>query len=183
MNKASYFCLNLFHPPLLFSGSVMPDSLRPHGLQHARLSCPSLSPGVWSNSCSLSQWCHPTISSFAAPSPSVFNHSQQEGLFQWVGPSHQAAKVLVFQIQHQSFQWVFRVDFTYDWLVWSWCPRDSQEPTSTTIQKHQFFGTQPSLWSNSHIHAWLLEKPQLWLHRLWSAQQCLCFLICCLDLS
>ena len=78
MNKASYFCLNLFHPPLLFSGSVMPDSLRPHGLQHARLSCPSLSPGVWSNSCSLSQWCHPTISSFVAPSPPALNLAQHQ---------------------------------------------------------------------------------------------------------
>ena len=55
--------------------------------------------------------------------------------------------------------------------------------SSTTIPKHQFFGAQPSLWSNSHIHTWLLEKPYLWLYRLLSTKWCLCFLIHCLDLS
>ena len=54
-------------PSVQFSGSVMSDSLRPHGLQHARIPCPSPSPRVSSNSCSLSQWCHPTISSFVIP--------------------------------------------------------------------------------------------------------------------
>ena len=53
--------------------------------------------------------------------------------------------------------------------------------SNTTVQKHQFFGTQLSLWSNSHIHTWLLEKPKLWLDGLFLAKQCLCFLICCLD--
>ena len=52
--------------------------------------------------------------------------------------------------------------------------------SSTTVQKHQFFGNQLSLWFNSHIHTWLLEKPQLWLYRPLSPQWCLCFLICCL---
>ena len=55
--------------------------------------------------------------------------------------------------------------------------------SNTTVQKHQFFGTQPSLWSNSHIHTWLLEKPQLWLYKPLSAKQCLCFLICWLGVS
>ena len=63
----------------------------------------------------------------SSPSP-VFSLSQHQGLFQWVSSSHQLAKVLKFQLQHQSFQWVFRTDFLYDWLVWSLCsPRDSQE--------------------------------------------------------
>ena len=67
---------------MLFSCSVMPNSLRPHGLQHARLPCPSPSPRACSNSCLLSQWCHPTISSsFAPPSPPTFNLSQQQGFF------------------------------------------------------------------------------------------------------
>ena len=66
----------------LFHCSVMPNSLRPHGLQHARLPCPSPSPRACSNSCLLSQWCHPTISSsFAPPSPPTFNLSQQQGFF------------------------------------------------------------------------------------------------------
>ena len=153
----------------------------------------------------------------SSPSPPAFNLAQ-----------HQVAKVLEFQLQHQCFQWVFRTDFLWDWLIWSPCgPRDSQESSNITVQKHQFFGAQlslgfpcgsagkesacnvgdlgsipglgrplsegegyplqysglensmdcvdhgvtksrtrlrdfhfqPSLWSNSHIHTWLLEKP------------------------
>ena len=56
-----------------FSPSVVSDSLRPHGLQHARLPCPSPTPGVYSNSCPLSRWCHPTISSSVSPSPLAYN--------------------------------------------------------------------------------------------------------------
>ena len=67
---------------------------------------------------------HPLLPS----SPPAFNLSQNQGLFQWVSSLHQVAKVLELQLQHQSFQWIFRVDFLYDWLVWSPCsPRDSQE--------------------------------------------------------
>ena len=114
---------------LLLSRSVMSDSLWPHGLQHARLPCPSLFPGVCSDSCPLSWWCHLTISSSAAlPFSFAFNLSQHQGLFQRVSSSHQVAKVLELQLQHQSFQQIFRVDFLQDWLVWSPCsPRDSQE--------------------------------------------------------
>ena len=67
---------------------------------------------------------HPLLS----PSPSTFNLSQHQGLFQWVSSLHQMARVLELQLQHQCFQWIFRVDFLSDWLVWSPCsPRDSQE--------------------------------------------------------
>ena len=83
-----------------FSRSVMSDSLQPHGLQQARLPCPSSSPGVCSKSCPLSWWWHPTISSPVAPSPPTFNLSQHQGLFQGVSSSHQVAKVLEFQLQH-----------------------------------------------------------------------------------
>ena len=89
---------------LLFSHSVMSDSLQTPGLQHARLPCPSPFPRVHSNSCPLSRWCHPTISSPVIPSPPALNLSQHQGLFQWVSFSHQVAKVLEFQLQHQSFQ-------------------------------------------------------------------------------
>ena len=66
--------------------------------------------------------------SLSCPSPPTFNLSQHQGLFQWVSSSHQAAKVLEFQLQQQSFQWIFRIDFLYDWLAWSpCCWRDSQE--------------------------------------------------------
>ena len=65
--------------------------------------------------------------SLLSPSSLAFNLSQHQGLFQWVG-SHQVVKVLELQLQHQSFQWIFRVDFLWDWLVWSsCCPKDSQE--------------------------------------------------------
>ena len=62
------------------------------------------------------------------PAPPAFNLSQNQGLFHWVSSSHEVAKVLEFQLQHQSFQWIFRTDFLYDWLVGSPCsPRDSQK--------------------------------------------------------
>ena len=66
------------------------------------------------------------------PSLPAFNLSQHQGLFQWVTSSHEVAKVLEFQLQHQSFQWIFRTDFLLDWLVWSPCSsRDSQESSPT----------------------------------------------------
>ena len=83
---------------LLFNGSVMSNFLWPHGLQHARIPCPLLSPRVCSNSCALIQWCHPTISSSVTPSPFDPNLSLHQGLFQWVGSLHQVAKVLELQL-------------------------------------------------------------------------------------
>ena len=103
----------------------MSDSLQLHGLQHARLFCHTLSPGVCSNSCSLSQWCYLITSSSAARFSFCLRSFPESDLFQW---KEEVAKVLVFLLQHQSFQWVFRVDFLKDWLVWSPCsPKDSQE--------------------------------------------------------
>ena len=71
---------------------------------------------------------HPLLS----PSSPAFNSFPHQGLFQWVSSSHQVAKILELQLQHQSFQWIFRVDFLWDWLVWSPCsPRDFQESSPT----------------------------------------------------
>ena len=107
-------------------------TLQPHGLQHTMLLCPSPTPGACSNSCSLSWWCHPTISSSVAPSTPAFNLSQHQVLLQWVSSSHQVAKALEFQLQHQYFGWIFRTDFLEDGLVGSPCsPRDSQESSPT----------------------------------------------------
>ena len=115
-----------------FSHSVVSDSLWPHGLQHARPPCLSPTPGVYWNSCPLSQWCHPTISSSVVPSPPAFNLSQHQGLFKWVSFSHQIAKVLKLQLQHQSFQWTPRTDLLQDGLVGSPCsPGVSQESSPT----------------------------------------------------
>ena len=86
-----------------FSRSVMSNSLWPHESQHARPPCPSPTPRVYSNSYPSSQWCHPAISSSVVPFSSTFNPSQHQGLFQWVNSSHEVAKVLEFQLQHQSF--------------------------------------------------------------------------------
>ena len=115
-----------------FSCSVVSDSLRPHESQHARPPCPSPTPRVYSNSCPLSRWCHPAISSSVVPFSSCPNPSQHQGLFQWVSSSHEVAKVLEFQLQHQSFQWTPRTDVLLDGLVGSLCsPRDSQESSPT----------------------------------------------------
>ena len=96
----------------------------------------------------------------SSPSPPAPNPSQHEGLFQWVNSSHKVAKVLEFQLQHQSFQ------NTQDWspLGWTgWIYLQSKGLSrvfsNTTVQKHQFFGAQLSSQSNSHIHTWPVEKP------------------------
>ena len=100
-----------------FSHSVMSDSLQAHELQHARLPCASPTPGVYSNSCLLSWWHHPAISSSVIPFSSWPQSFPAWGSFQWVSSSHQVAKVLEFQLQHRSFQQTPRTDlFGMDWL-------------------------------------------------------------------
>ena len=144
-----------------FSCSIMSDSLQPHGLQHARLPYPSPTPWACSNSYPLSRWCHPTISSSFIPYSSCLQSFPASGSFprsrfftsgdQSIGVST-SASVLPMSIQ--------------DWfpLGLTGCiSLQSKEPSrvfsNTTVQKHQFFSTHLSLWSNSHIHTWLLEKP------------------------
>ena len=88
--------------------------LWPHGLQHTRPPCPSLPPRACSNSCPLSRGCHPTISFSVSPFSSRLSSFLASGSCQWVSSLHQVAKVLQFQLQHQSFQWIFRTDFLWD---------------------------------------------------------------------
>ena len=114
-----------------FSHSVLSDSLQPHEPQHTRPPCPSPTPGVtqihvhWVSDAI--QPSHPLLS----PSRPALNLSQHQGLFKWVSSSHQVAKVLEFQLQYQSFQWIFRTGL-YSGLVDSPCsPRDSQESSPT----------------------------------------------------
>ena len=146
----------------------MSDSLPPHGLQHTRPPCPSPTPGVYSNSCPLSRWCHPTISSSVIlffsclqsfPASGSFPVSQ---LFTSDGHSigvSASASVLPVNIQDWSpLGWTGWISLQSKGL--------SRVFSNTTVQKHQFFNTQLSLWPNSHIHTWLLEKPKLWLHGL-----------------
>ena len=122
------------------------NSLWPHGLKHTRPPCPSPTPGACSNSCPLSQWCLQSSHPLSSHSLPTFNLSQHQGLFHWVSSSYQVAKVLEFQLQHQSFQWIFRTDFLQDGLVGSPCSsRDSQESSPTpqfksiSFSKHHFF--------------------------------------------
>ena len=112
---------------LLFSHSIMSYALRLHRPEHACLLCPSPSPRACSDSCLLIGDAIQLSHSLSFPSPPTFNLSQHQGLFQWVYSLHQGAKVLEFQLQHQSFQWIFRTDFLEDRLVGSPCSsRDSQ---------------------------------------------------------
>ena len=94
----------------LFSHSVMSNSLQPHEPQHATLPCPSPTPRVHPNLCPLCWWCHPTISSSVIPLSSCPQSFPASGSFKWVSSSHQVAKVLEFQLQHQSLQWTPRTD-------------------------------------------------------------------------
>ena len=98
--------------------------------------------------------------SLSSPPPPAFNLSQHLGLFQWVRSSHQVARVLEFQLQHQSFRWSSGlISFRMDWLDLLAVQGTLKSLLQHHSSKHQFFGTQLSLWSNSHIHTWLLEKP------------------------
>ena len=140
------------------SHSVMSDSLWPHESQYARPLCPSPTPGVYANSCPPSRWCHPAISSSVIPFSSCPQSLPASGSFP----------------RNQSFAWggqsiglsASASMNTQDWppLGWTgWISLKSKGLSrvfsNTTVQKHQFFGTQLSSQSNSHIHTWPLEKP------------------------
>ena len=143
-----------------FSRSVVSDSLWLHGLQHTRLPWPSPTPGAYSNSYPLSQWCHPTISS----SVILFSYLQSfpaSGSFQmsqFFAPNGQnigvSASTSVFPMNIQDW-------FPLGWIDWISLQSKGLSIvfSNTTVQNHQFFGTQLSLESNSHIYPWLLEKP------------------------
>ena len=144
-----------------FSCSVMSDSLWPQESQHASPPCPSPTPGVHSNSCPSSQWCHPAISSFVVrfsscpqslPASESFPMSQ---LFAWGGQSIGISASASFLPKNTQ----------------GWSPSEctgwislqskglSRFFSNTTVQKHQFFSNQLSSQSNSHIHTWPQEKP------------------------
>ena len=119
---------------------------------------------------------------FPHPSLLALSLSQHQGLFQWVSSSNQVAKYWRFSFSISPSYWIFRVDFLLGLtgLIILLSKGLSRVFSSTTVRRHQLFGAQPSLWSNSHICTRLLEKPQLWLDGPLSANCCLCFLICCL---
>ena len=139
------------------SHSVISEFLQPHGKQNARPPCLAPTFGACSNSCPSSWWCHPTISSYVCPLLLLSPISSSIRVFS--SSPYWLAKVLELQLQHQFFQWIFKTDFLLDWLVWFPCSsRFSRAFSNTTVQNHQFFDAQLSLWPNSHIHTQLLEE-------------------------
>ena len=140
--------------------SVLTDSLWPHGLQHARLPCPSPAPRACTNSCPLSWRCHPTISSSVVPFSSCLQSFPASGSFPTSHFFTSGGQTTRVSASASVFQWICRTDFLYDGLVGSPCsPSDARVFSNTTVQKHQFFGAQLSSQSSSHIHTWPLEKP------------------------
>ena len=151
----------LWHSVQFSSVAQSCPTLPPHEPQHARPPCPSPTPGVYSNSCPSSQWCHPAISSSVVPFSSCHQSFPASGFFQMsqlfasggqsIGVSA-SASVLPMNTQ--------------DWSPLGWTGWISLQSkglsrifSSTTVQKHQFLGAQLSSQSNSHIHTWPLEKP------------------------
>ena len=155
----SYVLAKVYMGLVQFSCSVS-SNLWPHGLQHARLLCPSLTPRAYSNSCPSSQWCHPSISFSVIPffsCPQSFPASgsfQRSQLFascaQSIGVS---ASTLVLPMNTQDWSPLGRTG----WISLQ-SKGLSRVFSNITAQKHQFFGTQLSSLSNSHIYIWLLEK-------------------------
>ena len=140
-----------------FSHSVLTDSLWP-------MDCSTPGLPVHHQLPELAQthvhWVGNTIQPYyplLSPSPPAFNLSQHQGLFQWVSSSHQ---VLELQLQHHSFQWIFRTDFLrLTGLIFMQSKGLLRIFSNSTVEKQQLFCAQLSLYSNSNIHTWLLEKP------------------------
>ena len=141
-----------------FSHSDVSNSLRPHELQHARPPCPSPTFGVQSVSCPLSWWCHPAILSSVIPvssCPQSLPASESFPLSQllaWGGRSTGVSALASKNTQDWSpLEWTGGISLQSKGL--------SRVFSNTTVQKHQFFGAQPSSQSNTHIHTWPPEKP------------------------
>ena len=157
----TFFFLIYTFSSVQFSRSVVSNSLPPHESQHATPPCPSPAPGVYSDSCPSSWWCHPAISSSVVPFSSCPQSLPASGsfpmsqLFAWRGQNigvPASASVLPMNTQDWSpLGWTEWISLQSKglWRVFS----------NTIVQKHQFFGTQPSSQSNSHVHTWPLEKP------------------------
>ena len=146
----------------------MSNSLWPHESQHARAPCSSPFPGVHPNSHPSSQWCHPAISSSVVPFSScpqslpALESFPMSQLFAWGGQST-GVSALASVLPKKSQGWS-----PSEWTGWISLQSKglSRVFSNTTVQKHQFFGTQLSSQSNSHIHTWPQEKPQPWMTAL-----------------
>ena len=165
-NRSSFTLL------FLFSHSVVSDSLRAHGLQCARLPCPSLSPRVCSNSCPLSQWCHATIS---------FSVTQFSSCPQYFPAIRVFSNDMVLNIRSSSGQSIGASASVLPMNIQGWFPLGltslisliskgfSRVFSSSTVWKHQFFSAQPSLWSNSHLHDYWKNHGFDYMHLCWQS--------------
>ena len=150
-----------FFSSVQFSRSDVSESLQPQESQHARPPCPSPTPGVHSNSCPLSRWCHPAISSSVIPfssCPQSLPASESFPMnqpFTW-GDQSTGVSALASFLPKNTQGWS-----PLEWTGWISLQSKglSRVFSNTTVQQHQFFGAQPSSQSNSHIHTWPLEKP------------------------
>ena len=148
-----------------FNRSVTSNSLRPHEPQHARPPCPSPTLGVHPNSRPSSRWCHPAISSSVVPfssCPQSLPASESFPMrqhFAWGGQSI-GVSALASVLPKNTQDWS-----SLGWTGWISLQSKglSRAFSNTTVQKHQFFSTQLSSQSNSHIHTWPMEKPKPWL--------------------
>ena len=162
----------------------MSDSLWPHELQYARPPCPSPSPGVHSFMSIESVMpsshlilCHPLF--LLPPIPPSIRVFSNESTLRMRWPKYWSFSFSIIPSKNiqgwSSLEWTGWISLQSKGLL--------RVFSNTTVQKHQFFCAQPSLWSNSHIHTWPLEKPWLWLYGPLSAEWWLCFLILCLGWS
>ena len=144
----------------------MSNSLQPHGLKHTKLPHPSPTSRACLNSCPSSQWCHPTISSSAIPFSSCsqsFPASRSFPMCQLFTPSGQRTGASVSaSVLPMNIQGWFPLGLTG--LISLLSKGLLMVFSNTTFWKYPFFGAQPSLWSDSYLHTWLLERPQLWLY-------------------
>ena len=164
--------------------SVVSDSLWPHGPQHARPPCPSPTPEVYSNSCPLSRWCHPSISSCVFSSSSCPPSFPASGSFQMSQFFASDDQVLEFKLQLQSFQWIFRTDCSShgaykQWFLISGRPKSimhmviftllvpfqffpfKNQPTSSN-KRNPFFSSYPLIWSSYTLFTFMfLYRPHL----------------------
>ena len=138
----------------------MSDSLWPHELQHARPPCPTPTPGVYSNSCPWSWWCHPTISSSVAPFSSPLQSFPASGSFQmsqfFTSDDHSIGASALASVLPMNIQDWFPLGLT-GWIFLQ-SKGFSRVFSNTTVQTYKFFSTQLSLQFSSHIHTWLLQK-------------------------
>ena len=159
-DNSSFLSSVQFSRSVQFRRSVVSDSLQPHVLQHTRPPCPSPTRGVHPNPCPLSWWCHPTISFSVVPFFSCLQYFPSSRSFQMSQLFTSGGQSIGVSTSTSVFPMNTQDSSSLGWTGWISLQSKglSRVFSGTTVQKHQFFGAQPSLWYNSLIRTWLLEK-------------------------